>query len=525
MFPKLLLFSVLSYLGYHYCSTIFENTRFFSHLSTLEREMAFRTEAGFYYMFFKTIVEAPTFLEGWSLLVNDSGTEYPSHINTLQRFNVYPEVLLGGAFRVFRSVVTDLDMMSYFKQCYWIDRAEGMSKVESCVGAGDLTMFYINCIFTLSGLEIGVLFLIGCQMSENILGGILTASAAFFNFAQCSRVYRIPPLRENYSCPFLLLQVLLVSRMLKSGHSRGLQVSLVLATACCALPWQFSQFVLFTQTLSLFGSYSLSFLNKNQLSPILDCIFIGYSIATVFQFLNTMLISSLYVSSYLAFKMVIFLNRSGKMPNRILQFVKDVVLFLLVAGVYKTGSAWLLQHTDDAHIFNILRSKITDYRDFDTLLYTCAKDFDFIELEVLFKLVPTLLLPTTAVILLRLVYIFGRALFNKSEQVTSSVDEHPQENTKESGDKIAEKRKKRRLPKNLTISSTVTKPEVSVISTHGYLTYHMFQFGCYLGMALILARLKLLMTTQMCILFSLVASSFVLPLTQRNRWVYFYPFA
>lgn len=36
-----------------------------------------------------------------------------------------------------------------------------------------------------------------------------------------------------------------------------------------------------------------------------------------------------------------------------------------------------------AHIGNILKSKFIGYKDFDTLMYTCAAEFDFMEKEVI----------------------------------------------------------------------------------------------------------------------------------------------
>ena len=527
MFIKLVLFCAVSICGYYLIHTVFENDRFFSHLSTIEREMSFRTEAGFYYSYFKTMVEAPSFLEGWRSLVNDTGTEYPSHINTLQRFNVYPEVVLGAAFRIFTGVLHYRNETHLYLRCYNIRRGDGLSNVQSCSGPADLSVFYTNAIFGLAGLHVGIIFLFGSHLAGNVLGGILSTSCYFFNYFECSRVHGIPPLRESFSFPFLTLQTLLVSEMLKNGATTYKRVFLVLVTVCYTLPWQFTQFVLLTQTLSLFAPYLLSYIQEKQVTPILDSVFIGYVIATVFQFLNTMLISSLYISAYIAFKCVIFLNSRIKMQNKIMQFIRNSILFLVIALTYKISSAALFQLSDDAHIFNIFKSKFSDFRDFHTLLYICADAFDFIGFKYFFKCSTTLLLPVTVILLARLGYIFLKDIFpflmkngQTNEDKTEKLDGEPEKEGKKFVRK--EKIKMKNIPKNKKIEEDSTGVGDSAVSGYYHLSYHVVQLGCYFAMAVMIMRLKLFFTPYMAILCSLVASDFVLPISKFRRYILSY---
>lgn len=84
----------LGYMHYRYVSYLFENDRNFSYLSELEREMSFRTEMGFYYSYYKTVVEEKPFIAAVSKLMYDRLVEYPKDVNAFNRFNIHPEVSL-----------------------------------------------------------------------------------------------------------------------------------------------------------------------------------------------------------------------------------------------------------------------------------------------------------------------------------------------------------------------------------------------------------------------------------------------
>lgn len=103
---------VFGYAHFKHIESMFERVQNFSALSTIERELSFRTESGLYYFYFKSLVVDENHmplnrsLVGliYDVIVNDDRTEYPNTINSLQRFNLYPEVVLAAFYRISNSL-------------------------------------------------------------------------------------------------------------------------------------------------------------------------------------------------------------------------------------------------------------------------------------------------------------------------------------------------------------------------------------------------------------------------------------
>ncbi|XP_068178897.1 dpy-19-like 1, like isoform X2 [Antennarius striatus] len=438
--------------------------------------MAFRTEMGLYYSYYKTIIEAPSFLGGLHAIMNDQLTEYPLVINTLKRFNLYPEVVLASWYRIYTGV------MGYFgiptKMCWSINRGEGLTPVDSCEGMGDPAYFYVTCVFLLNGAMMSLFFLYGVYLSGSRLGGIVTTLCFFFNHGESTRVMWTPPLRESFAYPFLILQMLLLTFILrKRNPSRTAMVALGVSTLCFMLPWQFAQFVLLTQVASLFASYILGYLGAAKMQSILVTHMVTLAVCFLLMFGNAMLLTSFYASSLVSIWVIVALRHrlAGVFRPGVVTWVTQVLGWVGLTVLLKLLLSAILCVSDDAHISGLIKSKFTSYRDFHTLMYTCAAEFDFLELETPLRYLKTLLLPVN---LLVVAVIAGRTIQDVLRFLRDGVK------TDDDDDEAA-------------------GPETS---GKAELVYHSLQLAAFTVLAVLIMRLKLFLTPQMCIMASLICS-------------------
>ncbi|XP_053783068.1 probable C-mannosyltransferase DPY19L2 isoform X3 [Desmodus rotundus] len=357
--------------------TLFENDRHFSHLSSLEREMTFRTEMGLYYSYFKTIIEAPSFLEGLWMIMNDRLTEYPLVINTVKRFHLYPEA---------------------------------------------------------------------------------------------TRVMWTPPLRESFSYPFLVLQMFILTLILRtSNNSRRHFMALGLANIAFMLPWQFAQFILFTQIASLFPMYVVGYIEPNKFKKIIYVNMISVLLCFVLMFGNPMYLSS-YYSSSLLMTWVVILKR-----NNIQRLGVSELNFWLIQGcgwlcgtiILKFLTSKILGVSDHIRLSDLIAARILGYTDFDTLIYTCAPEFDFMEKATPLRYTKTLLLP--------LVMVITYFIFKKTFRDVLCV---------------------------LSANTYLRKQ----LLEHGELIFHTLQLFAFSALAILIMRLKLFLTPHMCVMASLICS-------------------
>ncbi|XP_050932224.1 probable C-mannosyltransferase DPY19L3 isoform X2 [Lates calcarifer] len=384
-------------------NAIHENLLWFSQLMEVEREISFRTECGLYYSYYKQMLQAPSIHEGLSDLIHDNLTESKRTINLLQRMNIYQEVFLSVLYRL-------LPIQSYLEPVY----------------------FYIYTVFSLQAVYVIALYLTAWLLSGSWLAGTLTGVWYILNRVDTTRVEFTISLRENWSLPFLALQVTAITCYLRPQLTALQQVMVWLmyvTTFCFCLTWQFNQFILLVQALIIYTLDCVDFLTTTQVTTLYLVQVSGLLSVWLLQFCNSMILGSLVLSFIVSALFIRHCQPGLKTGSLLVRLGKlllhsAMVLFLTFTINYLAKKA--LQLRSDEHIFKFIKSKFAlgPTRDFDASLYLCEEAFGLLPLDTLERLAGTLLLyPYILTLLLLSGMLAVGALQNLSRPKGGSAEE------------------------------------------------------------------------------------------------------
>ncbi|XP_061669516.1 probable C-mannosyltransferase DPY19L3 isoform X4 [Syngnathoides biaculeatus] len=355
-----------------YVATLHENDLWFSNIKEVEREISFRTECGLYYSYYKQLLNAPSIQEGLSELIHDNLTESKRTINLLQRMNIYQEVFLSVLYRL-------LPIQSYLEPMY----------------------FYIYSVFSLQAVYVMALYLTAWLLAGSWLAGALAAAWYILNRVDTTRVEFTISLRENWSLPFLALQVAAITCYLRPQLGTLRQKVMVwlmyVCSLCFCVTWQFNQFIFLVQALVFYTLDCVDVLTTAQVTTLYLVQASALLSVWLLQFFNAMILGSLALSFIVAALLVRHYHRSlksGSLVARVSKLIIHSTAVLLLTVAINFSAKKLLRLRSDEHIFKFIKSKFArgPTRDFDANLYLCEEAFGALPLDTLERLSATLLL-------------------------------------------------------------------------------------------------------------------------------------
>uniref|UniRef100_A0A3P8QV14 Dpy-19 like C-mannosyltransferase 3 n=1 Tax=Astatotilapia calliptera TaxID=8154 RepID=A0A3P8QV14_ASTCA len=377
-----------------YVATLHENDLWFSNIKEVEREISFRTECGLYYSYYKQMLHAPSIQEGLKEMIHDNLTESKRTINLLQRMNIYQEVFLSVLYRL-------LPIQSYLEPVY----------------------FYIYTVFSLQAVYVIALYLTAWLLSGSWLAGALTGVWYILNRVDTTRVEFTISLRENWSLPFLALQVAAITCYLRPQLTTLQQKVMVwlmyVTTFCFCLTWQFNQFILLVQALVIYTLDCGDFLTTTQVTTLYLVQVSSLLSVWFLQFCNSMILGSLVLSFIVAALFIRHCQPGVKTGSLVVRLGKvllhSALVLLLTVTINYLAKVRSLQLQSDEHIFKFIKSKFAlgSTRDFDASLYLCEEAFGLLPLDTLERLAGTLLLyPYVLTLLLLCGMLVAAALQN-----------------------------------------------------------------------------------------------------------------
>ncbi|KAJ6637254.1 C-mannosyltransferase dpy-19 like [Pseudolycoriella hygida] len=377
-------------------SYVFESETNFSNLDNVGRELIFKSDHALYYSYYKTIADAPDFVSGFNKLMSDNRTEYPNSINTIYRFHIFPEIVLGYLYKYFLAVTNYLEIST--KTCLYIDG------YASCEGLGVPIYFYLESVWYMGGFTVFVLFMYATHLSGNIIGGVAAVAYYFAIHNDATRIHRYPAARENFAYPFILSQMLYLSICIKADHYSHSKKAPTKRTTCimitklainstlAVLSWHFSQYIFGAQSVIMYTLLQFDMISFNLFSDYVISQFASNMIAYYVMLENEKFFPSIHMTVLFTLLLFASMFKLRKKPSDtrdsffrriymdyVFNFLFVLIIFCdIVRAIYGEN---FRDSVDMLYKDLILSKLLIKPPSFNTLVYLCNWEMGFIDLD------------------------------------------------------------------------------------------------------------------------------------------------
>ncbi|VDK63247.1 unnamed protein product [Onchocerca ochengi] len=345
-----------------YMQELHETKLWFSHIEQVEQEISLRTEAGLYYSYYKFAVHPQmSFNKIVYALMHDNSTEFPRQINVFQRFNIYQELILAILYKFFASF--------RLLQDYYLPKP---------------ILFYVNSCFIFAGFGVTTLFLLSWTLTGSWLYGLLVFTWMLTNIDDSTRVFFTVNLRENFALPFFWLQNACIVVVLRQSDVACKKYYFIFffSTFLFALFWQFNQFILVLQSISLVG---MSLIIPHLSSTVTSFLLLqskAFFLVVLAQFGQPMNITSICTAFNLSSIVILRLTTKTERNRMNIILLKSVYIVALTLSL-SCFIRYLVGAEADTHIWTFVKAKIglisRSSVPFESALYLCHGAFAYLD--------------------------------------------------------------------------------------------------------------------------------------------------
>lgn len=430
-----------------------------------EQKMSMFSETAFYFSFYEDVVNSSEKIYNIiQKMIFDDRTEYPDVINSLSRFNIYQELMLGVMYRALRALDNRLKLLTHL--IYSLNSSGNLlkntigyniSSYENIILSTPFNFYYFS-VNLLLGFGMGIL----CGTSTYITSGSyisgLTCMGFLFGNFRLRLLSRISslPLRENFALPFIWMNNMILISIIKNTYIKDLRKKLILLylTSVILLEfWQFSVFVISIQLISVYILLLLGYEFKRFKS--ITRILVLVNIAALFtsyllHFFNYYILLTplpqIGISILLSITLYERISTEAKTKHSLKYSLVSGVISLTLFFAFRLVLSPFSNH--DTHVFDMLKAVIfgQEYANFDTMIYKMGgSEFSFITKEqikminssgVLFIFIPgTLLILFSNINDMAITNIFNN--LDNSENVDSTYS-YQVENSSQMSDNLSD---------------------------------------------------------------------------------------